>query len=162
MKLQKLIILIGGNEGDVKQTFLQVVSELEKRIGGLTASSSLYETDAWGPVKQANFLNQALVFRTTLSPVQCLRIALETERKFGRVRAERYGPRTIDIDILYLGNQVIQSKELVLPHPEIANRRFVLVPLNEVCPGFVHPLMNISNRELLKRCKDQLEVRLKK
>jgi 2-amino-4-hydroxy-6-hydroxymethyldihydropteridine diphosphokinase len=154
-----VIILIGGNLGDRSSNLKKATSEISETIGTIKTRSSLYETEAWGKTDQPKFLNQVLIVSTNLSPAQVLKYALETETKLGRVRAEKWGARLIDIDILYFDNQVINSGNLTVPHPGIAKRRFVLEPLVEVIPDFVHPVLNKTHRQLLAECKDILSVK---
>jgi len=126
--------------------------------GHITSSSSLYETAAWGNPNQASFLNQALEIDTDLHPRQLLGQLLKIETRIGRIREEKYGPRLIDIDILFYNQEIHNYPTLKVPHPEIQNRRFVLVPLNEIAPGFIHPVLKKTMAELLEACPDSLDV----
>jgi 2-amino-4-hydroxy-6-hydroxymethyldihydropteridine diphosphokinase len=152
-------LLIGGNEGD-RSAYLQ---ETTRRIGSQGArviqQSAIYETAAWGKTDQAPFLNQALILETPLDAPALMRQLLATEEQLGRVRTERYGSRTIDIDILFFNNDVISLPWLVIPHPEVANRRFALTPMNELAPDYVHPVLQKTIQELLAQCPDKLEVK---
>jgi 2-amino-4-hydroxy-6-hydroxymethyldihydropteridine diphosphokinase len=132
---------------------------LESMAGKIETLSGCYETDAWGVTSQPAFWNQAIVLSTPLLPDQLLTVIHQIEQVLGRQRDQRWGARTLDIDILYFGNQVITTERLSVPHPEIANRRFTLVPLVEIAPGFVHPLLLKTNLELLELCSDPLAVR---
>lgn len=127
-------------------------------IGQITAASSLYTTAAWGNTSQADFLNQVLIIETTLTATKLLKSVLAIEKKMGRVRTIKNAPRIIDIDILFFNNEMVQQKNLVIPHPEIQNRRFVLTPLAELMPAFVHPILKKSINQLLIACKDSLNV----
>ena len=120
----------------------------------------MYETAAWGVTEQPSFLNQVLHCRTLLSPKQLLAGILNAEEVMGRKRELRYGPRIIDIDILFYNHDVIAEADLSVPHPEIANRRFVLAPLNEIATQLIHPVSGKPVHELLKECKDPLAVYL--
>ena len=128
------------------------------KAGKVTRASALYETAAWGKTDQPSFYNQALEVETTLSPKDLLNLLLEIEKKLGRQRDEKYGPRTIDIDILLYGDQICNDPQLRIPHPELQNRRFALTPLAEIGPGLVHPVFKKSITELLAICTDTLEV----
>lgn len=158
MKRQKAIILLGGNLGDTESIMLAAEKDIMKHSGIVTGRSSLYKTAAWGPVKQQDFLNRAIAIQTVFTPLQLLGNLLATESRLGRKRHEKYGPRTIDIDIIFYGDQVIRTTELSVPHPHMAERRFVLVPCNELVPRMVHPLIKKSVSELLNECNDPLEV----
>jgi 2-amino-4-hydroxy-6-hydroxymethyldihydropteridine diphosphokinase len=151
---------MGGNQGDIHGNFVECMHLMDRDIGRITAQSRIYATKAWGPVAQPDFLNMAIAMRTALPPVYLLKKLLELEKKFGRKREVKYGPRTIDIDILFYGNLVIRKEGLGIPHPEIQNRRFALVPCCDIAPGFVHPVLNRTLRELLEECSDQLDVAL--
>ncbi|MBY0436499.1 MAG: 2-amino-4-hydroxy-6-hydroxymethyldihydropteridine diphosphokinase [Cyclobacteriaceae bacterium] len=121
-------------------------------------ASSVYETAAWGNTQQAAFLNQVIELETKLAPTALLRELLTIETHLGRIRKKKWGKRTIDIDILYYGNSIIQEPELIIPHPEIAKRRFTLVPLDELTPDLIDPVSGKSVRQMLSECKDTLEV----
>ena len=119
----------------------------------------MYETAAWGKTNQPSFLNQALELDTSLTAAQLIRCLLKTEKMMGRVRVEKYGPRIIDIDILLFNNEIHNNHLLKLPHPEMQNRRFALLPLAEIAPDVMHPVLNKSIVELLNECPDLLEVK---
>ena len=150
-------LLLGGNLGDREATLAQA-REAIGVLGSISKASSLYETAAWGKTDQPAFLNQALELRTTLSARQLLRRLLKIEKKMGRERLEKYGPRIIDIDILLFNNEVHTYPLLKLPHPELPNRRFALAPLAEIAPDLVHPVLKKTIKEMLEECRDELEV----
>ncbi|MEI9946012.1 MAG: 2-amino-4-hydroxy-6-hydroxymethyldihydropteridine diphosphokinase [Chitinophagaceae bacterium] len=125
-------------------------------------ASSLYETAAWGKEDQPSFLNQALEIETALATQQLLKQLLKIEKKIGRVRKEKNGPRVIDIDILLFNNDIINENDLKVPHPELQNRRFALTPLAEIASNIIHPAFKKSILELLKLCPDTLEVKRQK
>jgi len=129
---------LGGNVGDVRAALGRALASLAAAPGvELLATSSLYRTAPWGPVRQAPFLNMAALVDTTLAPHALLDLALRIEAEEGRVRAERYGPRTLDIDILAYGALTLSDERLTLPHPRLLERAFALVPLAEIAPDLV-------------------------
>lgn len=132
---------------------------INEQCGSLTKSSSIYETEAWGKTDQPSFLNQALEISTSLNARQLMRKILKIENEMGRIREEKLGPRIIDIDIILFGNEIHNLRFLNIPHPEVQNRRFVLVPLAEIDPTLQHPVLKKTIAELLEECPDNLEVR---
>ena len=151
-------LLIGGNIGN-RVSFLQKsIESIEQSCGKISNKSLLYETQAWGKTDQDPFLNQVLKISTDLSPTELLEKLLTVEKQLGRIRDEKYGARTIDIDILYFGDEIISEPRLTIPHPRIAERRFVLVPLAEIAKTLIDPMLQQSIEILLKNCTDQLEV----
>ena len=139
---------------------LQKARELiAAHCGKLLAVSSLYETAAWGKEDQPAFLNQALELETSLGARQLIRRILKLEKQMGRVRDEKYGPRLIDIDILLYGSEVHHYPLLKVPHPELPNRRFALLPLQEIAPELLHPVLQKTISQLLAACPDPLEVK---
>jgi 2-amino-4-hydroxy-6-hydroxymethyldihydropteridine diphosphokinase len=160
--MNDIYLLTGGNIGE-RFSYLQRANEnIEALVGKIVRKSSVYETAPWGFTNQQSFLNQVLCVNTQLDPQQLLHAILEIEIQLGRKRIEKMGPRVIDIDILFYNNLVISSNELIIPHPRIAERRFVLTPLNEIAPNFIHPVYNKTVNALLQECKDLLEVNLYK
>ena len=152
-------LLIGGNLGNRKENLSKAVSLINEQCGTLTRSSSIYETEAWGNTDQPSFLNQALEISTSLTARQLMRKVLKIEEEMGRVRKEKLGPRIIDIDILLFENEIHDLRFLKIPHPEMQNRRFVLVPLAEINSTLQHPVLKKTIAELLEECPDNLEVK---
>lgn len=149
---------MGGNIGD-RMAFLESAkTKISLSIGKIDTCSQIYESEAWGVENQNNFLNQALIIQTQLNPEKVLEKCLKIEKSLGRERLEKWTERVIDIDILYFENEIINDENLTIPHPEIENRRFVLKPLCELSPSYIHPISNKTNHELLKKCQDNLEV----
>jgi 2-amino-4-hydroxy-6-hydroxymethyldihydropteridine diphosphokinase len=149
-----MFLLLGSNLGDR----LANLDEAKRQLGNVVASSSVYETAAWGNTNQGSFLNQVVQIDSKLSPENLLKRIQDIETSMGRKRLEKWGPRLIDIDILFYGNQIINSDNLIVPHPEIQNRRFALTPLAEIAPSFLHPVLKKTISTLLKECKDPLPV----
>lgn len=151
-------LLLGSNQGD-RSGFLREARSAVSNLGNLEAASALYETAAWGMTDQPAFLNQALCITTEISAEMLMQKILDIELKLGRTRAEKYGPRTIDIDILLYEDLVHRSESLILPHPELPNRRFALTALAEIAGNLLHPVENCSIQALLEGCPDPLPVK---
>jgi 2-amino-4-hydroxy-6-hydroxymethyldihydropteridine diphosphokinase len=151
-------ILTGGNLGERRDNLEQARTAIERDCGTITNASSLYETEAWGLKEQDPFLNQALELHTELSAKELLTALLHIEQTLGRVRDVRYGPRLIDIDILFFNQEVIHQPGLTIPHPQLHLRRFALEALNEIAPCFVHPQFGKTVTQLLTECPDTLQV----
>jgi 2-amino-4-hydroxy-6-hydroxymethyldihydropteridine diphosphokinase len=151
-------LLLGGNVGDRFLNLQQAIELIEKKAGSILHKSQVYETAAWGNIEQAAFLNQATVIKTTWQPHQLLKIILQIELSLGRQRTIKYAPRTMDIDIIFYDNLIIHKKKLTIPHPHAHERRFVLMPLAEILPQFVHPLMQKTITQLFEVCPDPLPV----
>ena len=157
--MERLVLIIGGNLGDRLGLIRQARISLGKLFGAERLVSSIFETQAWGGRSKGNYLNQVLVYETAISPEGVLGLIQDIENSLERKREVKWGDRTMDIDILYYGDKVIQSGKLSVPHPYIQDRRFVLVPLTEVMPDFLHPTLLLSQLELLENCSDVSEVR---
>ena len=151
-------LLTGANIGDREANLEKAAELIQQSCGEIIARSSVYETAAWGNTDQDAFLNQALEVRTPLTARQLMRKILNVEKQMGRERTVKYGPRSIDIDILFFNNEVHDYPLLRLPHPELPNRRFALVPLAELAPGLQHPVLKKNIAALLEACKDPLPV----
>ena len=159
MPLHKIFILLGSNKGRRKNFFLKAKKQIELQCGPIEKESSIYQTAAWGTVKQQNFLNQIIIIKTNLQPDELMKYLLKIETDLGRIRTIKYGPRTIDLDILFYDDLIHYSKTVTLPHPAIQDRKFVLVPMVELSPLKIHPVFKKTVAQLLKQCTDQLEVK---
>ncbi|HET7899374.1 MAG TPA: 2-amino-4-hydroxy-6-hydroxymethyldihydropteridine diphosphokinase [Flavisolibacter sp.] len=156
--MNKAYLLIGGNMGDRKGFLETARQEIANNCGPLLQQSSLYETAAWGLQEQNAFLNQALCVETSRAAEGLLQTLLHIETVIGRTRDVKYGPRVIDIDLLFFNDAVIHLSNLVIPHPQLQNRRFVLVPMDEIAPHLVHPIFGKTISQLLAECPDTLDV----
>jgi 2-amino-4-hydroxy-6-hydroxymethyldihydropteridine diphosphokinase len=156
--VNSIILLLGSNEGDRCGYLASAKKQLNSRCGNIVKESAIYETAAWGKTDQSAFLNQAIVLETELDPFELLRSTRSIELDCGRERTVRWGSRTLDIDILFFNDEIIQTAELQVPHPGIPDRRFALVPLNDIACNKIHPVLQRSMEELLKVCPDHLEV----
>jgi 2-amino-4-hydroxy-6-hydroxymethyldihydropteridine diphosphokinase len=158
--MHQVFLGIGGNLGNKPLNFQRVQKLVENEVGNIITKSSIYESPPWGFLAEEDFWNQVLYVETELEPGEVLTSVLEIENLFGRKRdAEYYESREMDIDILYFDNLSIFSETLTIPHPHIPDRMFILVPLAEIAPAFVHPVLQITNRELLEKCGDELSVK---
>ncbi|MFD2741888.1 MULTISPECIES: 2-amino-4-hydroxy-6-hydroxymethyldihydropteridine diphosphokinase [Sphingobacterium] len=158
MKLNRAYILLGANLGKPIQQLQAAVADITKLIGEVVQISSLYESAAWGIVDQPSFINQVLSVDTELSACALLQTCQQIENKLGRVRDIKWGARVIDIDILYFNNDIVDKPDLTIPHPYIRERRFTLIPLVEIAPNYINPVLKQTNDELLQDCLDQSSV----
>ena len=157
--MNKAYLLTGGNMGEREKNLDTAKQLVDEQCGKINLSSSLYETAAWGNTNQPPFLNQALIIETTMNAQQLLQQLLKIEKMMGRIREEKYGPRLIDIDILLFNEEIYNLPFLKVPHPELQNRRFALMPLAEIAGPLIHPVYKKSILKLLDECNDQLAVK---
>ena len=157
--MNKLYLLSGSNLGNSKTQLAKAILQIEKLIGRVIRQSGLYSTAAWGNTKQPDFLNQVIIVETELTAIQTMQTILKIEKKMGRIRTIKNAPRIIDIDILFFNKEIIDQKDLIIPHPQIQNRRFVLVPLNQLSPNLKHPVLKKTVHQLLIHCPDNLNVK---
>ncbi len=153
-----VFLITGGNIGDRLENLQKAAELVAERIGGIEKSSEIYETEAWGITDQPAFYNQVHVVKTNFSAREVLDSILKIEEEMGRKRTIKNAARIIDIDILFFNEETVNEQNLKIPHPHIADRRFVLLPLNEVAPHMIHPVSGKTISELLALTNDQLKV----
>ena len=156
--MNKAYLLLGSNIGDRLSNLKKAKQLLKKQVGEVIECSSIYETASWGKTAQPDFLNQVLLIETKLTAAQIMEQILFIENEMGRVRTEKNASRIIDIDILFFNEEIIETKNVIIPHPQIQNRNFVLYPLDELAPQLKHPVLKKTIHELLLECKDILPV----
>ena len=144
-----IYIGLGTNMGERELNLQNAIEHIEKKVGKVLAQSSIYETPAWGLTDQPDFLNQVIEIETSQTPPQILENILQIEIEMGRIREKKWGPRLIDLDILFYNNLIFNTENLQIPHPYIHQRAFVLEPLNEIAPNFVHPVFEKTISELV-------------
>ncbi|MGO9482755.1 MAG: 2-amino-4-hydroxy-6-hydroxymethyldihydropteridine diphosphokinase [Candidatus Kryptoniota bacterium] len=156
----EVYLSLGSNLGD-RLGFLRRGIDSISKFPDVKARriSDVYETEPVGYVHQPEFLNLAACFSTFEQPKEFLKLLKEIEIKIGRVHRERWHEREIDIDVIFFGDRIINSKDLIIPHPRMHLRKFVLQPLNEIAPNFVHPLKQKEVNQLLTECPDTSRVR---
>ena len=159
--MNKAVLLLGSNLGDAQLLFQNVISLIDERLGKLELQSALYQSPPWGFEHENDFINQVLILETDLEAGDILQACLQLETDLGRERKEQkgYSARVIDIDVLFVNNEVLESEHLILPHPRLHLRKFTLLPLVELIPDFIHPNLYKSMQALLIACEDNSEVR---
>ncbi len=155
---KKIYLLTGANLNDRIGTLEAARLQIGKEIGPVVKASGFYETQAWGNVEQPDYVNQALEVTTSLAPMEVLKTIFKIEADLGRIRRSKWESRVIDIDILFYGDKVLNSRELTLPHPLLHRRNFVLIPLLEIAPDKMHPVLHKTIEELYELSEDLLEV----
>lgn len=159
--MEQVFLAIGTNIGDRKANLLEAINFINQEIGSVQMASSIYETAAWGLENQASFLNQVLLIKPQnkdWNPLILLAKCQQIEIKMGRVKFEEWGPRLIDIDILFCDNLVLNEAVLSIPHQLLQERKFVLIPMAEIAPDLVHPVFQKTIQKLLEECADKLLV----
>ncbi len=154
-------LCLGGNIEDREKAIELALSKIALQVGDITSKSKIYETEAWGVESQQAYLNQCVEVKTNLTSFELINTLLLIEKDLGRERKLniQYEPRTIDIDILFYNNEIINTPQLIVPHPRLHLRKFVLIPMNEISPNYLHPLLNKSIFKLLTECNDISEVK---
>ena len=161
MASELVFVLLGSNLGDRELLVNQACKMLEERCGEIVAKSRLYESEPWGFQAEHWFLNQVVEIRTSLSPDVLMQTLLTIEKELGRDRSmphQGYVSRPMDLDILYYGKDIIDTEMVTAPHPRLHQRRFTLLPLCDIAPDFMHPLLKKSNLQLLDECQDNGKI----
>ena len=156
--MNEVYLQLGSNIGDRLDNLDQSIKIITERIGNVLEKSSVYESTPWGVENQRNFLNQVIFVKSNFDPYTILDLVLQIEKDMGRIRIEKWGKRIIDIDILFIDDLIIESENLCIPHEFIAKRKFVLQPMCEIAPGFIHPKLNKTISQLLEECIDDEKV----
>lgn len=158
--MNTVFVSLGSNLGDSIQLLKDAQALIEKQAGKVKSASSMYESEPWGFTSPNNFINQVLLFETSIIPSELLGILQRIELGQGRVKFDRqgYDSRTMDIDILFYNNLIIDNPGLTIPHPRLHLRRFALLPMVEIAPDFVHPVFNKTVSQLLDECGDNGKV----
>lgn len=157
--MNNVFLILGGNLGERKKNLDEAISLLGKKAGNVKRFSSVYETQPWGVKDQPNYFNQVIEMLTDLSAQGLMTELLQIEKKMGRVREKKYGSRTIDIDILFFNDAIINTESLTVPHPRLHERRFVLEPMNEIASELMHPILQKTIAELLTETTDESVVK---
>ena len=158
--MSKVYLSLGGNVGDKRANFKEAEKQVGQMLGKIIQRSSVYETPPWGFHSDDNFWNRVLLIETDKRPETLLSKIHEIENMFGRERKSgKYLSRKIDIDILYYDDFFIETADLIIPHPLIQQRKFVLVPLAEIAPDFRHPLLRLTTIGMLDNCRDESVVK---
>ena len=155
LKMKQVFLSIGSNLGNREENLKIALSRIREEIGSILISSSFYETEPWRFDTKNQFLNMVVNVETKIEPPALLEALIGIEKLMGRTRdKEQYSSRVIDIDILFYEDLIIEAYDLIIPHPHIPERRFVLVPLVEIAPEFIHPILNKTVSYLLDNCTD--------
>jgi len=160
MRKQQVYLHLGSNIGDRMAMLAKAEALIAQRIGAIERRSNYYETAAWGKTDQPNFINYALRIETEQTAEAVLKTIHEIEAECGRERKEKWTARVLDIDIVFFGNEVIDTKALTVPHPHMQNRNFVLIPMMDIADDYLHPILGLRMDELYEQSEDDLEVLL--
>lgn len=158
--MAEVYLLIGGNQGNSRKILASANRALQEAGCTILKKSSIYRTEAWGLADQPDYLNQAIRLSCDLDPIPLLNLTQSIEFKYGRERKEKWGPRTLDIDILFYDDMIIDSARLTIPHPRLHERNFVLEPMQEIAPELRHPILGKTIAELYLDSLDSKNVYL--
>lgn len=159
-ELKSVFLGLGSNLGNRESNLRNAVEKIAEHAGEIINVSSVYETEPWGFSSDDYFLNMVIEIKTSLKPSGLLGRLLMIESLMGRLReGKQYSSRIIDIDVLFYSSQVVKTEVLEIPHPKIHERKFVLVPLAEIAPDMIHPVLKKSNSQLLSECSDKGKVK---
>lgn len=158
MQSKQVVLIIGGNLDDRMALIDQCRKMLDDVLGTASLNSAVYESEAWGGKSSGNYLNQVLVYETDFSPMEILDEIHSIEKQMGRDRIKKWGNRTMDVDILFIADEIIDTDLLSVPHPYLHLRRFALTPLAEILPDHKHPIIHKTILELLEGCPDNSKV----
>ncbi|MDI3528010.1 MAG: 2-amino-4-hydroxy-6-hydroxymethyldihydropteridine diphosphokinase [Tenuifilum sp.] len=157
--MAKVYLSLGSNLGDRENYLASARDFIKSRIGSIVKESSVYESEPWGFDADSNFLNQVLKVETQLSPAAIMLEISYIESKLGRERTGKgYSSRTIDIDVLFYDHLILYTPELIVPHKQLHKRNFIIEPLKEIAPDFIHPLFSITVTEIAITCNDDSKV----
>jgi len=156
--MNQVYLQLGSNMGERYQYLSSAISLIEEKIGVVESASKIYESTPWRIDGQENYLNQVLLVKSNLSSLGVLHEALQIENALGRVRLEKWGERIIDVDIIFYNDEMIETAELCVPHKHMHERLFVLLPLVEIAPDFIHPKYKKTINELMASCSDTDKV----
>ena len=156
--MNTVYLQLGSNLGEREQLISAAVQEISEHVGKVNVRSQIYESNPWRVDGQEHYLNQLIEVKTLLSAEETLATILKIELDLGRVRIEKWGERLIDIDIIFFNNEIIETADLCIPHKHLHERNFVLAPLNEIAPDFIHPKYNKTVSQLFNQSKDTEKV----
>lgn len=159
LEIENIFLGLGSNQGDRELNLKNSIKLLNSRVGKVLNTSGIYESEPWGFKNQNYFLNQAIEIETHIDPNDLLNICKNIEYDMGRKPERRWGKRVIDIDILYYQSKVMNEEKLIIPHKLMHERKFVMIPLNDLNENHLHPILKITNKEILNKCIDSCKVK---
>lgn len=157
--MNDIFLIIGGNLGNKEKNLATARNLIGQKTGIVKKLSAIYQTEAWGVLNQPVYYNQIIEILTEMNAGELMKSLLSIEQQMGRIRNERFGARTIDIDILFFNDEIHNTQDVTIPHPRLQERRFVLEPLHEIAPEFVHPVFQKTVAELLNELNDNTAVK---
>ena len=159
LEIENIFLGLGSNQGDRELNLKNSIKLLNSRVGKVLNTSGIYESEPWGFKNQNYFLNQVIEIETHIDPNDLLNICKNIEYDMGRKPEIRWGKRVIDIDILYYQSKIINQEKLIIPHKLMHERKFVMIPLNDLNENHLHPILKITNKEILNKCIDSCNVK---